>query len=138
MENTTLTLDVVELLTEKKLRDSLEQEILAALKEAYFFVNKNEMFAKQSATAGHVYTYIELRLNKTRSMKFRRKIKSLLISKGIIKPVYSNGISWWKGLVAKDPTDDDTTANRCLKQHYKHRKKYRKKAKESAAKRLIT
>lgn len=121
------------LLIAKKKRQRLEDRIMAALHLRYQIVDKEKAVSRESATAGHVYSYLALVLKVPDSSKFRGKIKEILIANGTVKPVSSSGFLWFKGLAGLK--EDEETAQGVIEQHYKDRERYRTKQREFAFRR---
>lgn len=124
-----------ELVKELLLRRSYRDTVIASLSINYKFVDIETAVAKSSATAGTVYSYLSLALKEVNSWKFQRKIRLLLIENNIIKPVYHNGIVWFKGIEGLEA--DTIKSIKVLKQHYKDRAAYRNRQREYANKRYI-
>ncbi len=116
------------LLQEKADREAFQQSLLEALQLNYKIVDASTMTARQSATAGHVYAYLAIKLNEINSTKFQQRIRDVLIGMKIIKPVISHGITWWKGLQARE--EDLAKADIILQQHYKNRAAYQERQRQ--------
>ena len=121
------------LLNEKAARDEFELHVVAALNLRYQFTDKENTVAKDSATAGHVYSYLATVLKETNSSKFQQRIREILIDRNIIKPVSSAGIVWFKGLGALK--EDLDIAHASLAQHKKDRENYRNRQRAFANRR---
>lgn len=123
-----------QLVAAKKERSEYELRVLAALNLRYQ-INDKTGVAKKSATAGHVYSYLSVVLNEINTAKFRRKIKNILLTRDIIKPVCSLGIVWFKGLVGLE--EDLIKAHERMVQHYLDRAAYRIRQRDAANKRYL-
>lgn len=121
------------LLKEKADREEFEFRVIAALNLRYERTQIDHTTARESATAGHVYSYLSAVLKETNSSKFQARIKDILIEHKVIKPVSSGGIVWFKGLGGLK--EDLDKAHECLEQHYEDRKNYRNRQRAFANRR---
>lgn len=121
------------LLNELKERKLYEEKIIEVLKTGYNFVDKKKTVAKKSATAGHIYSFLAMKLGEKNSWQFQRKVKNILIRNNIIKPVSSNGILWFVGIAGLE--EDQLRADKLNQDHYIDRKAYRARQREYANKR---
>jgi hypothetical protein len=127
------SLKLKNLLKEKADREEFEYRVIAALNIRYERTEIENTVAKDSATAGHVYSYLSVALKEVNSTKFQARIKEILTEHNIVKPVSSAGIVWFKGLGALK--EDLEVGKACLEQHKKDRETYRCKQRAFANRR---
>jgi hypothetical protein len=125
--------NIESLLKEKEEREIYANNVVDLLATTYTFIDKKTAVARTCATAGHIYSFLSLKLNEKVNWKFQRKIKNLLIKKNLIKVVYSGGIKWFVGIAALD--DDLETADQITKQNIIDRKNHRIRQREYASRR---
>lgn len=122
-----------DLLKEQEERSLYCQKVLTILKSRYQVVDIETATCSESATAGHVYSFLALVLQEKNSYKFHRKIKAILTEMKVIKSTYRRGIYWFRGLQALP--EDQLIADKKLQQHYKDRALYRERQRAHAKKR---
>ncbi len=122
-----------DLLKEKEARENYQFRVIGALKLRYRLTDKEKTVARESATAGHVYSYLAGALKESNSNSFKVKIRRILEDSGVIKPVSSQGLLWFKGILALE--EDLEKASLMFKQHRKDVDNYRIRQREFANRR---
>lgn len=120
------------LIRESSARKTFRKRVLGALSLHYNFVPIEGQTYSTSAQAGNLYDYLAKTLSVGNNSTFQKKVKTLLVEKGLAKRVYCFGRFWFKGLRLKDPEEETELIRGILDQHYKDRENYRQRQRDLA------
>lgn len=86
------------LLEEKQERKDYADKIVSIVATKFRFVNIQEAKCRTSVMMNDVFQFLADQLNENNSPVFRRKIRNILIGRGLVRASNNGKAQWFKGL----------------------------------------